>query len=62
MGGLVPLLQKEPKGSRRDLLYHQINEWMKEAERLKEVIEGKDTGNCEEHAEGHAGHERCCIQ
>lgn len=61
LGSLVPLLQKEPKGTRRDLLYHQIEAWMKEAERLKGLIEAKDAGAGDEPIESD-GHDRCSIQ
>jgi serine/threonine-protein kinase ULK/ATG1 len=35
---LVPLLQQEPKGRRKDLLAKQIDFWMKEAEAIKSFI------------------------
>lgn len=61
LGGLMPLFQQEPKGNRRDLLYHQIEQWMKDAEQLKDLIKGaQETG-----ADGPLkldGHDRCGIQ
>merc|ERR1711973_223960 len=35
LGVLVPALQQEPKGTRRDILKEEITNWMNCAERLK---------------------------
>ncbi|XP_066602645.1 serine/threonine-protein kinase ULK3 [Prorops nasuta] len=35
---IVPLLSKEPPGRRRDLLYKQVQLWMKEAESIKGLL------------------------
>ena len=36
LGVLVPALQQEPKGARRDLLRKEVTVWMEVAERLKQ--------------------------
>ena len=36
LGVLVPALQQEPKGARRDLLRKEVTAWMEVAERLKQ--------------------------
>jgi len=38
LGILVPALQMEPKGSRRDLLRSAVTGWMERAEKIKEVM------------------------
>jgi serine/threonine-protein kinase ULK/ATG1 len=38
LGILIPLLSNEPKGHRRDLLYSQIQRWMKQAESTKALL------------------------
>jgi hypothetical protein len=38
LGILIPLLSNEPKGHRRDLLYSQIQLWMKQAESTKALL------------------------
>ena len=35
---LIPLLKKEPKGARKNLLTPQVNRWMGKAEAVKELI------------------------
>ncbi|XP_076182282.1 unc-51 like kinase 3 homolog Aduk isoform X2 [Ptiloglossa arizonensis] len=42
LGLLVPLLGKEPVGRRRDLLYKQVQLWMKQAESTKGLLATKD--------------------
>lgn len=61
LGSLMPLFQQEPKGNRRDLLYHQIERWMRDAEQLKELIEGVQEAGKTETLDGDS-HERCSIQ
>lgn len=39
---LVPLLNQEPKGDRRNLIYQQVNDWMKEAESIKALLSVKN--------------------
>ncbi|CAD7084987.1 unnamed protein product [Hermetia illucens] len=39
---LVPLLNSEPKGERRTLLYQQVTDWMKEAESIKALLSAKN--------------------
>lgn len=58
LGTLVPLLQKEPKGPRRDLLYAQIKDWMDEAENIKALIDAHE-GDSGDHVEDHHA---CVIQ
>lgn len=38
LGILVPALQQEPKGTRRDLLKREVTGWMERAEKVKEVL------------------------
>lgn len=38
LGILIPLLSNEPRGHRRDLLYNQIQLWMKQAENTKALL------------------------
>uniref|UniRef100_A0A336MW35 Serine/threonine-protein kinase ULK3 n=1 Tax=Culicoides sonorensis TaxID=179676 RepID=A0A336MW35_CULSO len=58
LGGLVPLLQKEPKGPRRDMLHSQIQEWMSEAENIKSFLENKDSESTTSDTDHHA----CILQ
>ena len=39
LGLLVPLLNTEPRGRRRDLLVKEVKVWMERAERVKEALE-----------------------
>ncbi|XP_023346605.1 serine/threonine-protein kinase ULK3 [Eurytemora carolleeae] len=39
LGVLVPLLQKEPKGTRRDLLHEAVKCWLQQAEALKDTLQ-----------------------
>ncbi|PNF34892.1 hypothetical protein B7P43_G01415 [Cryptotermes secundus] len=58
LGILIPLLNNEPKGHRRDLLYNQIQLWMTQAESTKALLHVADfkdavipdnTGSCHIH-------------
>lgn len=42
LGILIPLLNNEPKGHRRDLLYNQAQLWMKQAESTKALLHVAD--------------------
>lgn len=42
LGILIPLLNNEPKGHRRDLLYNQIQLWMTQAESTKALLRVAD--------------------
>ncbi|XP_062550588.1 serine/threonine-protein kinase ULK3 [Armigeres subalbatus] len=60
LGALMPLLAKEPRGSkRRDLLHRQIVRWMEEAEHIKSV---RSAQILEEMENGPAGHNHCRLQ
>ncbi|XP_067619445.1 serine/threonine-protein kinase ULK3 isoform X2 [Eurosta solidaginis] len=39
---LVPFTNNEPKGERRNLLLHQLDVWMKEAESIKSILSAKE--------------------
>ncbi|KZC08184.1 PREDICTED: serine/threonine-protein kinase ULK3 [Dufourea novaeangliae] len=60
LGLLVPLLGKEPAGRRRDLLYRQVQLWMKEAESTKGLLATKDIE--ESVQRGSDSFEQCSIQ
>lgn len=55
---LIPLIQQEPVGIRREMLRSMTNKWMREAEHLKDHIEKEDLENVSELPSHHA----CCIQ
>lgn len=55
---LIPLIQQEPAGIRRDMLHSMTNKWMREAEHLKDHIEKEDLENAAELPSHHA----CCVQ
>ncbi|XP_050445773.1 serine/threonine-protein kinase ULK3 [Cataglyphis hispanica] len=57
LGVLVPLLGKEPLGRRRDLLYKQIQIWMKEAESTKGLLASKDIDSSQRTSD-----EQCILQ
>ncbi|XP_014209923.1 serine/threonine-protein kinase ULK3 [Copidosoma floridanum] len=57
---LVPLLKKEPPGRRKELLYKQIDKWMKEAESTKAFLITQDMENTAERAS--ESQEQCLIQ
>jgi len=60
LGVLVPLLQKEPKGARRDLLHNAVMHWLQQAETLKLL---RDHHNEKlQGMEGTKENERCSIQ
>uniref|UniRef100_A0A1A9VVF5 Serine/threonine-protein kinase ULK3 n=1 Tax=Glossina austeni TaxID=7395 RepID=A0A1A9VVF5_GLOAU len=42
LGVMVPFLNKEPKGERRTLLVQQLENWMKEAESIKNILTAKE--------------------
>uniref|UniRef100_A0A1B0G538 Serine/threonine-protein kinase ULK3 n=1 Tax=Glossina morsitans morsitans TaxID=37546 RepID=A0A1B0G538_GLOMM len=42
LGVMVPFLNKEPKGERRALLVQQLENWMKEAESIKNILTAKE--------------------
>jgi serine/threonine-protein kinase ULK3 len=56
---LMPILNKEPKGGRRDLLHFQIVEWMKEAESIKALLLAR---TIDEPLESENLNPNCCIQ
>ncbi|KAJ6637838.1 hypothetical protein Bhyg_10569 [Pseudolycoriella hygida] len=58
LGLLIPLIQQEPPGPRRDMLHFITSKWMVEAERLKKDIEKEDLDNATEVPSQHS----CCIQ
>nr|XP_033339552.1 serine/threonine-protein kinase ULK3 isoform X2 [Megalopta genalis] len=60
LGVLVPLLKKEPAGRRRDLLYKQVQLWMKEAESTKGLLATRDIE--EPVQRGSDSFEQCIIQ
>ncbi|XP_033339551.2 unc-51 like kinase 3 homolog Aduk isoform X1 [Megalopta genalis] len=60
LGVLVPLLKKEPAGRRRDLLYKQVQLWMKEAESTKGLLATRDIE--ESVQRGSDSFEQCIIQ
>lgn len=55
---LIPLIQQEPLGTRRDMLHLMTNKWMRDAERIKEHIEKED----QENASDVPSHHTCCVQ
>ncbi|XP_076243644.1 unc-51 like kinase 3 homolog Aduk isoform X2 [Calliopsis andreniformis] len=59
LGVLVPLLGKEPPGRRRDLLYKQVQLWMKAAESTKGLVATKDI---EESVQRSDSFDQCTIQ
>ncbi|XP_043263578.1 serine/threonine-protein kinase ULK3 isoform X1 [Colletes gigas] len=60
LGILVPLLGKEPAGRRRDLLYKQVQLWMKEAESTKGLLATKDIEESVQH--GSDSPKQCTLQ
>ncbi|XP_063704865.1 serine/threonine-protein kinase ULK3 [Culicoides brevitarsis] len=60
LGSLVPLLQKEPKGPRRDMLHSQIMEWMDAAENIKAYLEPKDESGANSSLDD--DHHACVLQ
>uniref|UniRef100_A0A1A9WVH6 Serine/threonine-protein kinase ULK3 n=1 Tax=Glossina brevipalpis TaxID=37001 RepID=A0A1A9WVH6_9MUSC len=42
LGLMVPFLNKEPKSERRTLLVQQLENWMKEAESIKNILSAKE--------------------
>ncbi|XP_076277263.1 unc-51 like kinase 3 homolog Aduk isoform X3 [Lasioglossum baleicum] len=60
LGILVPLLKKEPPGRRRDLLYKQVQLWMKEAESTKGLLATKDIEDSVQR--GSYSFEQCIVQ
>ncbi|XP_037028807.1 serine/threonine-protein kinase ULK3-like isoform X2 [Bradysia coprophila] len=55
---LIPLIQQEPPGTRREMLHAMTNKWMREAEQLKAHIEKEESENASEMPSHHA----CCVQ
>lgn len=53
---LVPLLRDEPPGPRKELLQHQVMEWMKDAESIKSLLSAKEM------KENKNNHQHCIIQ
>lgn len=63
LGELVPLLQTEPKGQRRDMM-HQITQfWLQEAESLKSILSAQCWEAREEQISNKlAVHSHCSLQ
>lgn len=55
---LIPLIQQEPPGTRRDMLHLMTNKWMREAEQIKDHIEKEESENVSEGPSHHS----CCLQ
>ncbi len=55
---LIPLIQQEPAGTRRDMLHVMTNKWMQQAEQIKDHIEKEELENASEAQTHHP----CCIQ
>lgn len=55
---LVPLIQQEPPGVRREMLQVMTNKWMNEAEQIKDFLASEDLENISEAPTHHT----CCIQ
>lgn len=62
LGLLVPLLQNEPKGQRRDLLHQQVMHWMKEAESIKSLLLVKKMESDESSGLLEISNQHCCVQ
>ena len=60
LGVLVPALQQEPKGVRRDLLRKEVKAWMEVAERLKQC--SYDTNEVESRGSEEAEKKSCKVQ
>ena len=60
LGVLVPALQQEPKGARRDLLRKEVKAWMEVAERLKQC--SHDTNEVESRGTEEAEKKSCKVQ
>ena len=45
LGVLVPALQHEPRGVRRDILRREVTSWMESAEKLKQNMNNDDHGD-----------------
>jgi len=61
LGILVRVLAKEPQGRRRDLLHHQVQMWMKEAESTKGLLATKGIDDASSRAVTET-HDQCAIQ
>ncbi|XP_012281826.1 serine/threonine-protein kinase ULK3 [Orussus abietinus] len=60
LGILVPLLGKEPPGRRRDLLYGQVQQWMKEAESCKGLLATREIEETVQRPSD--SHDQCSLQ
>ena len=60
LGVLVPALQQEPKGARRDLLRKEVKAWMEVAERFKQC--SHDTNEVESRGSEEAEKKSCKVQ
>ena len=60
LGVLVPALQQEPKGARRDLLRKEVTAWMELAERLKQS--SYETNEGESRSSEEAEKKSCKVQ
>ena len=58
---LVPLLNEEPKGERKDLLHGQICSWMKEAESIKSMLVAQENISDSSDIGSSSDHSRCII-
>lgn len=54
---LIPLIQQEPPGTRREMLHLMTNKWMRQAEQMKDYIEKEDLETATEVPSHH-----CCVQ
>lgn len=55
---LIPLIQQEPPGARREMLHFMTNKWMREAEQIKDHIDKENLENVADVPTNHS----CCVQ